>query len=93
MEIYKIFEKNKIEKEGEDRKDGACCASYPSGNQVDGLPLVAIPKQLKKKEQAAPHADALDHDKHVFECDCFEKVLGNLHNSFEEYNEASHGDC
>ncbi len=27
----------------------------------------------KKKEQAAPNADTLDHDKHVFECDCFDK--------------------
>ena len=27
----------------------------------------------KKKEQAALHADARDHDKHVFEFDCFEK--------------------
>ena len=59
-------------------KEGACSTSYPSGNQVDGLPLVAILEEQyqnnrKKKEQAAPHADALDHDEHFFECDCFDK--------------------
>ena len=32
---------------------------------------------MKKKEQAAPHADTLDHDKHVFESDCSNKVLGD----------------
>ena len=61
------------------RKEGTCSASYPSVNQVDGLPLVAIlleesyQNDRKKKEQAAPHAGALDHDKHVFEGDCFDK--------------------
>ena len=34
-------------------------------------------KTWKKKEQAAPHADALDHGTHVFGCYCFVKVLGN----------------
>ncbi len=46
----------------------------------------------KKKEQAAPHAGALDHDKHVFECDCFEKVLVNYNNKFKLYIEASYKD-
>ena len=51
LKNFKIFEKMKIEKEIMRRKDvkrrrgGACSTSYPSGNQVDGLPLVAIPKQ------------------------------------------------
>ncbi len=41
----------KIEKEIMRRKDvkrrwgGACSTSYPSGNQVDGLPLVAITRR------------------------------------------------
>ena len=48
LKILKIFEKNKIEKENMREKEvhrdrgGACSTSYPSGNQVDGLPLVAI---------------------------------------------------
>ena len=47
----KIFEKIKIkkaiieEKKVKRGREGACSTSYPSGNQVDGLPLVAIPKQ------------------------------------------------
>ena len=46
----------------------------------------------KRKEQAAPHADTFDHDKHVLRCDCFEKVLGNLYNKFKLYTEASYKD-
>ena len=54
MKILKKFnfsEKMKIEKEIMKRKDvkkrtgGTCSTSYSSGNQVDGLPFVAIPKQ------------------------------------------------
>ena len=45
LKISKIFEKMKIEKEDEERNWGACSTSYPRGNQVDGLPLVAILKQ------------------------------------------------
>ena len=41
----------------------------------------------KKEEQGAPHADALDREKHVFKCNCFFKVLVNLHNSFGGYIE------
>ena len=33
------------EKKVRRRREDACSTSYPSGNQVDGLPLVAIPKQ------------------------------------------------
>ena len=47
--------KKKIEeKETEERGEGSCSTSYPSGNQVDGLPLVAIPKQLEKGRAGAP---------------------------------------
>ena len=48
LEIFKNFEKIEIEKEIMGEKDvnrercGACSTSYPSGNQVDGLPVVAI---------------------------------------------------
>ena len=48
LKNFKIFEKMKIEKEITRRKNvkrrrvGACSTSYSSGNQVDGLPLVAI---------------------------------------------------
>ena len=33
------------EKKVKRKRGDACSTSYPSGNQVDGLPLVAIPKQ------------------------------------------------
>ena len=79
-----LIEENKMKRKAE----GACSTSYPSGNQVDGLPLVA----MKKKEQAAPHAGALDHDKHVFEGDCFKKCACELHNKFKLCTEASHKD-
>ena len=46
----------------------------------------------EEKEQAAPHADALDCDKDVFECGCFEKVLVNFHNNFKLYNKGSYAD-
>ena len=46
----------------------------------------------KKKEQAAPHADTLDHDKRAFECNFFEKVLVNFHNFYEKYIKASYKD-
>ena len=48
LKIFKIFEKIKIkkeimrEKEVNRKRGSACSTSYPSGNQVDGLPLVAI---------------------------------------------------
>ena len=47
LKIFKIFEKMMIckemikEKKVNSRRGGACSTSYPSGNQVDGLPLVA----------------------------------------------------
>ena len=57
----KIFEKLKIEKEIIMKKkvkrsrEDACSTSYPSGNQVDGLPLVAIiPKQHEKERAGGP---------------------------------------
>ena len=37
--------KIKKEKIREEEREGSCSTSYSSGNQVDGLPLVAIPKQ------------------------------------------------
>ena len=48
LKISKFSKKIKIEKEIMREKEvnrergGACSTSYPSGNQVDGLPLVAI---------------------------------------------------
>ena len=46
---------------------GDCSSSYPSGNQVDGLPLVAMKSNTKtvgkKKEQGPAHAGALYHVK------------------------------
>jgi len=47
---------------------------------------------MKKKEQAAPHADALDHEKHVFKVNCFKKVLGNYNRLFNLYIEAVYSD-
>ena len=37
----------KIEEESENKRgrEDACSTSYPSGNQVDGLPLVAIARK------------------------------------------------
>ena len=46
----------------------------------------------KNKEQAAPHDDTLDNDKHVFECDSFAELIVNFHNSFEEYIKGSYKD-
>jgi len=51
LKIAKFSKKMKIEKEitrgkmGKRRMGGACSTSYPSGNQVDGIQLVVIPKQ------------------------------------------------
>ncbi len=46
IEKYQDQEGNQKRQEGKKRGEGgACSTSYPSGNQVDGLPLVAIPKQ------------------------------------------------
>ncbi len=48
LKIFKISEKIKIKKEIMGEKEvnreggGACSTSYSSGNQVDGLPLVAF---------------------------------------------------
>ena len=52
----------------------------------------SLPYQNKRKtkEQAAPHADTLDHHKHVFECDCSEKCACEFNNKFELYIEASY---
>ena len=43
--IFKI----KKEKIREEEREGSCSTSYSSGNQVDGLPLVVIPKQWEKE--------------------------------------------
>ena len=51
FENFKIFERMKINKEitrenrVNRRREDVCSTSYSSGNQVDGLSLVAIPKQ------------------------------------------------
>ena len=44
MEILKIakFSKNEEKQKMKRSQDGACSTSYPTGNQVDGLPLVAV---------------------------------------------------
>ena len=52
----------------------------------------SIPNRRKKKEQAAPHADTLDHDKHVFECDCFAKCACESWIKFKLRIEASYKD-
>ena len=86
LKIFIFFENIKMKKENrrEEKREGSCSTSYSSGNQVDGLLLVAIYQNIrKKKEQAAPHADTLDHEKHVFECHWFVKVLGNNWNKFK----------
>ena len=44
MIIFFDFSKNP-EKLKNDGGRGSCPSSYPSGNQVDGSPLVAVPKQ------------------------------------------------
>ena len=60
LRVFKIFEKMKIKKELIQEKkvkrgrEGARSTSYPSGNQVDGLPLVAIPKQWLKEKAGSP---------------------------------------
>ena len=53
---------------------------------------LAIPKQEKKKEQAAPHADTLDHGKHVFKCDCFVKCAWESRMKFKLCVEALESD-
>ena len=50
LKIFKIFEKIEIEKEiirekDVNREGWRILYELSSGNQVDGLPLVAIPKQ------------------------------------------------
>ena len=52
MEFLKIFKKiDFFEVEKEERRDekreGSCSTSYSSGNQVDGLPLVAMKSNTK----------------------------------------------
>ena len=44
LKNFKIVEKFEItkEKRREEKREGSCSTSYSSGNQVDGLPLVAI---------------------------------------------------
>ena len=44
VENYNIFLKILKFLENDSRR-GSCPSSFPSGNQVDGSPLVAIPKQ------------------------------------------------
>ena len=46
----------------------------------------------KKKKQAAPHDGTFNHDKHVFECDCFEKCACESWINFKLYIEASYKD-
>ena len=41
------------------RKEGACSTSYPSGNQVDGLPLVASTKTVGKRKSRRPRTQML----------------------------------
>ena len=53
LKIFKISEKNSRlrkksmrETEVNRERGGACSTSYSSGNQVDGLPLVAIEQEI-----------------------------------------------
>ena len=39
----------------------SCSTSYPSGNQVDGLPLVAI----ELGQSGAAHAGSFDHEMYI----------------------------
>ena len=52
---------------------GSCPSSFPSGNQVDGLPLVAYQNRSEAGQTGRLHADTLDHEKIVFRDDCFMK--------------------
>ena len=36
-------------------EESACSTSYPSGNQVDGLPLVAIAKRKSRRPRTQMH--------------------------------------
>ena len=42
------------EKNVKRRRENACSTSYPSGNQVDGLPLVASTKTVGKGKSRRP---------------------------------------
>ena len=61
LKKYAFFEKMKIKKEiiGENKvnrgREVACSTSYPSGNQVDGLPLVAIAKRKSRRPRMQVH--------------------------------------
>ena len=46
MKIEKEIIRERKVKRG---RDGACSTSYPSGNQVDGLPLGAIGKEKSRR--------------------------------------------
>ena len=51
---FSIFFEIKEEKIREEEREGSCSTSYSSGNQVDGLPLVAIPKHQEKERAGGP---------------------------------------
>ena len=65
-------QKRKEEKKRE--RDDACSTSHPSGNQVDGLPLVAIKSKLgayKQGRQKEPESRPITktrnrHEKNIF---------------------------
>ena len=71
-----IKSRKKISKENKKRREGG---GTPALRVIRAETRLTVYRSLpyqntrKKKEQAAPHAGALDHEKHIFEGDCFVK--------------------
>ena len=56
------------------------------------FPKKSDTKTIEGRKSRGAHVDTLDQEKHVFEYDCFARVLGNFHNKFELCLEASDSD-
>ena len=64
--------------------EGSCPSSSPSGNQVDGSPLVAYRNSSSAGQNGRLHDGTLDHEKVVFEDHCSLNLLGNYNNCCKE---------
>ena len=70
---------SRLRKKREEKKRGRAPALRVIRAETRLTVYRSLPYQnnRKMKEQAAPHAGTLDHEKVVFGDDCFLKVLGN----------------
>ena len=86
VEILMIFSKNhffrklsRLRRESEKKRRKEERGGSPALRVIRAETRLTVYRWLpyqnnrKKKEQGAPHADALDHGKHVFKCNCLVK--------------------